>query len=279
MNDRMSDRKQREKRLQTPEAGPPALADLDMSLSLGDKQYAAELKDLQLRFARIQQAYLYHGHKGLVAFEGWDAAGKGGAIRRIAAVMDPRGFKVWPIAAPEPQDQKRHYMARFWDRAPARGEICIFDRSWYGRVLVERVEGFASAAEWRRAYDEINAFEQLMVDDGARIAKVFLYITPDEQLRRFRDRLEYPLKRWKLSYEDFRNREKWSDYETAVNDMLAKTNTRTAPWKLIPANCKRHARIAAMTEIADRLEAGVDLAPRPVDPEIRRRFRKMESRD
>lgn len=256
--------------------GAQALADLDMTLSLGDKQYAAQLKELQLRFERIQQAYLYHGHKGLVAFEGWDAAGKGGAIRRISAVMDPRGFKVWPIAAPEPQDQKRHYMARFWDRAPARGEICIFDRSWYGRVLVERVEGFASAAEWRRAYDEINDFEQLMADDGARIAKVFLYITPDEQLRRFRDRLENPLKRWKLSYEDFRNREKWGEYETAVNDMLARTDTDAAPWKVVPANCKRYARIAAMTEIADRLEAGVDLAPRPLDPEIRRRFRSME---
>jgi len=257
-------------------AGAQTLADLDMTVTLGDKQYAAQLKELQLRFERIQQAYLYHGHKGLVAFEGWDAAGKGGAIRRISAVMDPRGFKVWPIAAPEPQDQKRHYMARFWDRAPARGEICIFDRSWYGRVLVQRVEGFASAAEWRRAYAEINAFEQLMVDDGARIAKVFLYITPDEQLQRFRDRLENPLKRWKLSYEDFRNREKWGEYESAVNDMLAHTDTGAAPWKVIPANCKRYARIAAMTEIADRLEAGVDLAPRPLDPEIRRRFRSME---
>lgn len=250
------------------------LADLDMSLKLDDKDYEAQLAQVQLRFEKIQQAYLYRGHKGLVAFEGWDAAGKGGAIRRISSVMDPRGFKVWPIAAPEPQDQKRHYMARFWDRTPANGEICLFDRSWYGRVLVERVEGYATAREWGRAYEEINEFERQMVDDGVHIAKVFLYITPEEQLQRFRDRLADPLKRWKLSYEDFRNRDKWDAYEEAANDMLARTNTLVAPWKVIPANCKRYARIAAMTEIADRLEAGVDLSPRPLDPEIRRLFKK-----
>lgn len=284
----MGDKKKRGKKSVTPDQdqtnsqpdnqqqSPSRLAALDMSAALDDKEYAAQLKSLQQRFETIQQAYLYHGHKGMVAFEGWDAAGKGGTIRRISAVMDPRGFKVWPIAAPEPQDQKRHYMARFWDRAPSSGEICIFDRSWYGRVLVERVEGFASTAEWERAYHEINEFERLMVDDGVRIAKVFLYITPDEQLQRFRDRLGDPMKRWKLSYEDFRNREKWAEYEEAVNDMLARTDTATTPWLLVPANCKRYARIAAMTEIANRLEAGVDLAPRPLDPEIRRRFRKVD---
>ena len=167
---------------------------------------------------------------------------------------------------------KRHYMARFWQRIPARGEICVFDRSWYGRVLVERVEGFAEKAEWKRAYREINEFERMLIDDGTRIAKIFLYITPDEQLKRFEKRLNDPSKRWKLSYEDFRNREKWDDYESAADEMLAKTSTDHAPWLAVPANSKKFARISALTEVADRLSSGIDLAPRPLDEDIKRRF-------
>ncbi|MCW4115796.1 polyphosphate kinase [Aurantimonas sp. MSK8Z-1] len=252
------------------------LGALDMSLSIHGKDYDKQLHKLQKRFQEIQQAYLLHGTKAVVVFEGWDAAGKGGTIRRMASVMDPRGFHVWPIAAPTPYYKKRHYLARFWDRIPADGEICVFDRSWYGRVLVERVEGFAKKDEWQRAYDEINEFERQLVDDGTRVAKVFLYITPDEQLERFEKRLDDPLKRWKLSYEDFRNREKWSDYETAANEMFEKTSTDAAPWLVVPSNSKKYGRITALTHIADRLAEGVDLAPRPLDEGLKAQFEALK---
>ncbi|MFD2238431.1 polyphosphate kinase 2 family protein [Aureimonas populi] len=254
------------------------LSSLDMEQSLKAGEYETRLAELQQRFEVIQQAYLFRGQTAVVVFEGWDAAGKGGAIRRISAVMDPRGFKVWPIGAPEPRDLRRHYMARFWERLPARGEICVFDRSWYGRVLVERVEGLASEPQWRRAYREINEFERLLADDGTHIAKVFLYITAEEQLERFEKRLKDPLKRWKLSYEDFRNRERWGDYERAANEMLEETSTPHAPWLVVPANSKKYARIAALTEVADRLSQGVDLSPRPVDEELERRFAALPER-
>lgn len=257
---------------------PGRLSSLDMDRSLPSSEYETRLAELQKRFETIQQAYLFHGEKAVVVFEGWDAAGKGGAIRRISSVMDPRGFKVWPIGAPEPRDLKRHYMARFWERLPTKGEIAVFDRSWYGRVLVERVEELAREDEWQRAFDEINAFERLLVEDGTHIAKVFLYITAEEQLERFAKRLNDPLKRWKLSYEDFRNRERWDDYERAADEMLERTSTEHARWLVVPANSKKYARIAALTEVADRLSAGVDLAPRPLDPELERRFETAAKR-
>lgn len=258
------------------EGDVPRLDRLDMGQHLDKAEYAQRKKAVQKTFVRIQQAYLNTGDSAVVVFEGWDAAGKGGTIRRMSAVMDPRGFKVWPISAPSEADKQRHYMARFWEKLPSKGGIAVFDRSWYGRVLVERVEGYAKEAEWRRAYDEIVAFERSLTDDGIRVVKIFLYITADEQFVRFRDRMEDPLKRWKLSYEDFRNRDKWYEYEDAVNDMLARTGAPDAPWVLVPANDKRYARIAALEAIAERLSRGVDLKPRQPPDKLRKQFDKMK---
>ena len=230
--------------------------------------YERRLGELQETLQRIQQAYLGTSHRAVVVLEGWDTAGKGGVVRRLGWALDPRSFRVHSIAAPTEREKSLHYLQRFWERLPQYGQIVVFDRSWYGRVMVERVEGFATPAEWRRAYDEINDFERMLLDDGMRLVKLFLHITPEEQLRRFRSRLADPLKRWKLSYEDFRNRTRWEDYEAAIEDMMEKTSTRRAPWHLIPANHKPYGRLAALRIIADRLSRGVSLDPRPLDPKV-----------
>ncbi len=248
------------------------LADIDHDEKLPKGAYSDRLDAAQARFKRLHQAYYFGGHKAVVVFEGYDAAGKGGAIRRMSEVMDPRGFKVWPIAAPSEDDLKRHYLARFWEKLPETGQIAVFDRSWYGRVLVERVEGFASEPEWRRAYEEINAFEKMLADAGTHVAKQFLVVDREEQLERFAKRLKDPLKRWKLSPDDFRNRGKWDAYRRATEEMLEKTDTAHAPWTVIAGDHKKYARVAALNAVADRLELGVDLSPPPVDPEIERLF-------
>jgi polyphosphate kinase 2 (PPK2 family) len=165
------------------------LAALDLSQTIERDAYERRLKTLQQKLTAIQQAYLFSGQNAVLVFEGWDAAGKGGAIRRITAALDPRGCKVWPIGAPRAYHAERHYLTRFWEKLPPRGGVAIFDRSWYGRVLVERVEGYAPPKRWRAAYDEINQFEDLLIADGVRVVKIFLYISKDEQLRRFKDRL------------------------------------------------------------------------------------------
>jgi len=244
----------------------PRLDALGMGPKLGRVRYARKLARLQHRLARIQQAYLVQGRSAVVVFEGWDAAGKGGTIRRISAAMDPRGFKVWPIGAPRAYYRERHFLARFMERLPPSGGISAFDRSWYGRVLVERVEELTPVERWRAAYREINDFERMVADDGVRIVKLFFHITPEEQLRRFEARLRNPMKRWKLSYEDFRNRRHWNDYAEAIDEMFARTSTAVAPWSLIAANDKRHARIEAISRIARVLSRGVSLAP-PQIPE------------
>ncbi len=244
-----------------------SLKRVSMKRTLARDDYEHELKAQQLLLRQIQQAYLASGERGIVVFEGWDAAGKGGTIRRMSAVMDPRGFKVWPIAAPSDIDKARHYLYRFWERVPPVGAISVFDRSWYGRVLVERVEGFAKKPEWTRAFREINEFERMLTDDGARIVKIFLHISPQEQLKRFEQRLHDPLKRWKLTYEDFRNRDRRPDYETAVEEMVQRTSTARAPWHVIPANDKKYARIAALKLITDVFSKGVSLEPVPMDEE------------
>lgn len=243
------------------------LAALDMEAALDRESYERKLGKLQTKLIAIQQAYLFSGDSAVLVFEGWDAAGKGGTIRRISSVLDPRGFKVWPISAPRSYYLERHYLARFWDKLPPRGGIACFDRSWYGRVLVERVEGYATKARWKAAYDEINAFEQLLIDDGIRVVKIFFHITPEEQLKRFAERVENPLKRWKLSYEDFRNREKWDGYVAAAEDMFARTDS-PVPWTIIAANDKKHARIAAIDAIVKRLARGVDLKPPALSDEV-----------
>ena len=249
---------------------PPSLAALDMSPRVG-REYDAKLSRRQHDLKEISLAYRAQGQRAVVVFEGWDAAGKGGIIRRLGWPLDPRGFKVWPIAAPLPDEQGQPYLYRFWRRLPYPGQLVVFDRSWYGRVLVERVEGFASEAEWRRAYAEINDFERLLADDGIRLVKIFLHITPEEQLKRFRARLNDPLKRWKLSPEDLRNRARWPEYETAIEEMFLSTSTVAHPWHAIPANDKKYARLAALGLVVKQLAKGVDLNPGDLDPEFARR--------
>lgn len=230
--------------------------------------FERRLKKLQATLQSIQQAYLGTREHAIIVLEGFDTAGKGGVVRRLGWTLDPRSFKVHPIAAPSPRQKQQHYLQRFWSKLPQYGQIVVFDRSCYGRVLVERVERIATDAEWKRAYEEINEFERMLVDDGARIAKVFLHITPEEQEKRFKERLENPLKRWKLSYEDFRNREHWTDYVVAIEDMMEQTSTDFAPWYLVPANDKNFSRLAVFNILVERLGSGVDLAPKPLDPKV-----------
>lgn len=254
---------------------PPSLGRLDMSPKARPRRYEAELADLQERLKRVSMVYKDSGLRAIIVLEGWDAAGKGGVIRRLSWPLDPRGLKVWSIGAPAPEDTGRHYLYRFWARLPRPGQLVVFDRSWYGRVLVERVEGFATDDEWRRAYTEINEFECMLTDDGIRLVKIFLHITPDEQLARFRARFEDPLKRWKLTEEDLRNRARFADYETAVDEMFRRTSTVARPWTVIPANDKRHARLAAFRRILEELSRGVDTTPPELDPAFERRVRRL----
>lgn len=247
---------------------PPKLSALETGQSLDRDRYRRKLQKLQFRLSQIQQAYLIRGHSGVVVFEGWDASGKGGTIRRMSAALDPRSFKVWPIGAPRRYYLDRHFLLRFMERLPPTGAISVFDRSWYGRVLVERVERLTTSRRWKAAYREINDFERMLTDDGIRIVKIFFHISPDEQLERFKERLRNPMKRWKLSYEDFRNRMRWDDYERAIDEMFEKTSTRNAPWTAIPGDDKKFARIAAIKEVTRRLGAGVDLSPAPLEKSV-----------
>ena len=235
-------------------------------IALGD--YERRLALMQSTAQAIQQAYLGTRERAVMVLEGWDTAGKGGIVRRLGWALDPRSFKVHPISAPSSHERSKHYLQRFWEKLPEHGQIVVFDRSWYGRVLVERVEGFAAKREWRRGYEEINQFERLLVEDGIRVVKIFLHISASEQMRRFKDRVKNPLKRWKLSYEDFRNRERWADYEVAIEDMMELTSTKWAPWYLVPTNDKLFGRLATFKILITRLGAGVSLKPRTLDPKI-----------
>ena len=230
--------------------------------------YKQELKRWQIELLHVQQAYFHQGRRAIIVLEGWDAAGKGGAIRRLTQRLDPRGFSVYPIAAPTPQEQGKHYLYRFMTKLPATGTIAIFDRSYYGRVLVERVEGVASDEQWQRAYQEINEFERLLIDDDVRIVKLFLNISSDEQLKRFEGRLQDPYKRWKLTSEDIRNREKRSEYITAINEMFANTDTIAAPWHVIAAQYKWYARIEVLKTVVKQLRKGIDITPPSLDPNL-----------
>ena len=231
--------------------------------------YKRDLKDRQERLNLVQQAMLRQNERGVVVFEGWDAAGKGSTIRRIAWCLDPRSLHVWSISAPTEAEVNGHWLKRFWTRIPSRGDISIFDRSWYGRVLVERVEGFASEAEWRRAYREINEFEWSLAEEGYRIVKIFLDISPETQLHRLKSRLEAPTKRWKLTEEDIRNRSRWDAYKVAYNEMIETCSPKHAPWHVIDANSKQEARIACFDQIIARFSQGLDIEPPDVSPIIR----------
>lgn len=239
-----------------------------------DGHYNKALAKLQKRLSHIHYAHIVHKRRAVIVFEGWDAAGKGGIIKRLAAEWDPRYFEVWPIGAPTPEELSHHFLWRFWRRLPAQHNIAIFDRSWYGRVLVERVEGFASEAEWRHGYDEINQFEAQQVATGTTLIKLFVHVTQKEQDKRLLDRLEHPWKRWKTGLDDYRNRARRKDYLAAMHEMFAHTDTKQAPWIVIDGNDKKAARIAALTAIADALEAHVPMEPPELDPEVEKVARK-----
>ena len=237
--------------------GDSPLARVDLSLRLPRKRYERELREAQSALRELEFACYTHRVPAVVVFEGWDAAGKGGAIKRLTQRLDPRGYEVIPVAAPRGDEASHHYLARFWEHVPKAGHLAIFDRSWYGRVLVERVEGLCGEAQWRRAYEEINEFEQSLVDAGAVLVKLFLHIGPGEQLRRFRAREADPSKRPKIGEEDWRNRARWPEYLAAVSDMLRRTSTPYAPWTIVEAEDKLHARVKVVRTveraIAERL--------------------------
>lgn len=236
---------------------PPAVSvldGLDMSKRLPDTDYERELKEQQARLAMLAQQAHARGISTVALFEGWDAAGKGGAIRRLAAGLDARHWQVVPVAAPTDEERAHHYLWRFWRHLPRDGHMLIYDRSWYGRVLVERVEGFARAEEWQRAYAEINNFEEQLLHHGMALAKFWIHITPEEQYKRFQARDSVAYKKWKLTEEDWRNRAKWGAYEAAVHEVVERTSGKAAPWILVEGNDKNFARVKIIRTLADRLE-------------------------
>lgn len=233
------------------------LSRLDMSKTLDKESYDTSLKLYQARLNQLQRKAQARKISTILVFEGWDAAGKGGSIRRITAALDAREYRVIQVAAPTDEEAAHNYLWRFWRHIPRAGRVTIYDRSWYGRVLVERVEGFAKTREWQRAYAEINDFEAQLVERGIVLVKFWLHITPEEQLRRFKEREQIPYKAWKLTDEDWRNRNRWANYELAVNDMVEHTSTRQEPWTLVPANDKRYARIEVLRTLCERLEAAL----------------------
>ncbi|MFO1153027.1 MAG: polyphosphate kinase [Rhodospirillales bacterium] len=236
------------------------LSRLVMTATVDKQAYSKRLEKLQGSLNESCRRAKDLGVSTICVFEGWDAAGKGGAIRRITAALDARDYQVIPIAAPTDEERAQHYLWRFWRHLSRAGRLTIYDRSWYGRVLVERVERFASEAEWRRAYAEINDFEDQLARHGIVLCKFWIHITAEEQLARFEHRQGIAYKRWKLTDEDWRNREKWGDYELAVNDMVERTSTRQAPWTLVPGNDKRSARLKVLETVVERLKAGIDAA-------------------
>jgi polyphosphate:AMP phosphotransferase len=236
-----------------PTTGTP-LDGVDLSSALDREEYRERLKRGQRRLSRLARKARYDGRTSVLVFEGWDAAGKGGCIRRMTRAMAARDYRLVSIAAPTEEEKAHHYLWRFWRRLPPSGQMVMFDRSWYGRVLVERIEGFAREEEWRRAYREINEFEAQLADHGMPVLKFWLHIDPDEQLRRFQAREKTPYKKYKLTDEDYRNREKWGDYVAAVNEMVERTSTKRAPWHLVPANDKRFARVMVLETVCDALE-------------------------
>ncbi len=244
------------------------LDDLKPFKPIERSDYEARLVELQHQLELLQAAYIVQGLRGIVAVEGWDSAGKGGLIKRLVAPLDPRFTDVWSIGAPNDVERREHYLERFWARLPDKREISIYDRTWYGRVLVERVDGFATKSEWRRAYDEINQFEALQIADGVRIVKLFLHVTQAEQDRRLKERIETPWKRWKTGVDDYHNRSKRADYTKAYHAMFDKTSTKAAPWTVIAADDKKTARIAGLEAIVAGLGDGVKLAFPDADPAV-----------
>ena len=232
----------------------PKLKDVPLDKTLSEAEYKQQLRELQAKLGKLHNRLYRKRVPVIMVYEGWDAAGKGGNIKRVTGALDPRGFEVHPIASPEPKEKARHYLWRFWTRLPKTGHIAIFDRSWYGRVMVERLEGFCSENDWQRAYYEMNEFEQELHNWGAVILKFWVQIDKDTQLARFTDRQNTPSKQWKITDEDWRNREKWDLYEQAIDEMLQKTSTTYAPWHILESVDKKYARIKALQIVIDALE-------------------------
>lgn len=227
---------------------------VDLTLDITPEEYKKKRKELQKRMEILHNKMYLQRVPVILAFEGWDAGGKGGAIKRITQCMDPRGYEVVPVAAPNDTERAHHYLWRFWNKFPKDGHMAIFDRTWYGRVLVERIEGFATEQEWQRAYSEINHMESHLTKSGAVVLKFWMHIDKEEQEKRFRARQETPEKQWKITDEDWRNREKWEEYERAVDEMIVRTSTTSAPWHIIEANSKLYARIKVLEIVVNALE-------------------------
>jgi polyphosphate:AMP phosphotransferase len=234
------------------------LSHLDMSKALSKKSYKSQLERLQGRLNRLVREAHNRKISSVLVLEGWDAGGKGGIIRRIVPAMDARNYQIIPVAAPTDEERAHHYLWRFWRHIPRAGQVTIYDRSWYGRVLVERVEGFAKPDEWMRAYAEINDFEEQLTQHDTVLLKFWVHIDKEEQMARFKAREQIPYKQHKITDEDYRNRERWDDYEHAVNDMVERTSTEYAPWTLIEGNDKRYARIKALETFCGRLERALE---------------------
>jgi len=239
--------------------GTSKLAEVDLSVKIEREEYSTRLKTAQSDLERIHNAMYKQRLPAALVFEGWDAAGKGGAIKRTVAPLDPRGYKVAPYGAPNDVEKAHHYLWRFWNEVPKAGHLTVFDRSWYGRVMVERVEGFCSTEDWKRAFGEINEFEKQLTDSGIVLLKFWLHIDPDEQLKRFELRTNTPEKEWKITDEDWRNRDKWDQYLEAVDEMLLRTSTEYAPWTIVEAVDKLYSRIKVVETVRDRLEAALTI--------------------
>jgi AMP-polyphosphate phosphotransferase len=242
---------------------------------IDEKDYERELAELQDRLLALQIHHLRTGGRVLIGIDGWDAAGKGGLIERIVGRLEPKSVHVWRIGAPTPAEQGRHYLWRFWQRLPAPGDWAIFDRTWYGRVLVERIESFCDKKAWKRAYHEINEFEHQLVDDGACIVKLLVHVSEAEQKKRMIERLEDPSKRYKIGLEDFRNIAKRKQYLEAYDDMLERTDTKHAPWHVIATDHKKLARLMGLRIIVEHVGRGVKLTEQELAPEIAEMARKM----
>ncbi len=237
---------------------PNILDSLDLSLSLDKKTYNEQLNHYQGKLNKLARQAHEKQTSSVLVFEGWDAGGKGGAIRRLTHALDARNYQVISVAAPTDEERMQHYLWRFWRHMPRAGRVTIYDRSWYGRVLVERAEGFATEEEWTRAYPEIRNFEESLTHHGVAILKFWLHIDPDEQLRRFKEREQISYKQHKITEEDYRNRDKWDAYSLAVNDMVARTSTQASPWVLVEGNDKRYARIKILKAYCEKLESMLD---------------------
>jgi polyphosphate kinase 2 (PPK2 family) len=245
------------------------LETIDLSKRLTREEYVPNLIRYQLQLRELAYQLYVQKRTLIVVYEGWDAGGKGGNIKRVTERLDPRGYEVFSIAAPKGEDATHHYLWRFWGRLrpPDEKQILIFDRSWYGRAMVERIEGFCTEEEWKRAYREINEFERQLADFGMIVTKFWIHISLEEQLRRFQERERTAYKQWKLTDEDWRNREKWDAYEEAVNDMLLRTSTATAPWTIVEGNDKWYARVKTLRTLVDVLSK--ELRYQPAEPPIK----------